>query len=120
MSAAGLWPELSISRVDLNDNVFHFTLVERMVQAVEHGENPLDCWSPEWSLGYPVLRTYQPLAHTLVVLVYFALGKSVGLMTVFVWIRFLAVVLLRSEEHTSELQSLRHLVCRLLLEKKNK
>src|SRR5205814_10118202 len=27
---------------------------------------------------------------------------------------------LRSEEHTSELQSLRHLVCRLLLEKKNK
>src|SRR5436853_2492359 len=27
--------------------------------------------------------------------------------------------LMRSEEHTSELQSLRHLVCRLLLEKKN-
>src|SRR5437899_4910399 len=27
-------------------------------------------------------------------------------------------VLTRSEEHTSELQSLRHLVCRLLLEKK--
>src|SRR5205814_2710788 len=30
----------------------------------------------------------------------------------------LAVIALRSEEHTSELQSLRHLVCRLLLEKK--
>src|SRR5258705_10152120 len=29
-------------------------------------------------------------------------------------------ILLRSEEHTSELQSLRHLVCRLLLEKKKK
>src|SRR5471030_3466293 len=28
------------------------------------------------------------------------------------------VVWIRSEEHTSELQSLRHLVCRLLLEKK--
>src|ERR1035438_5767281 len=28
-------------------------------------------------------------------------------------------VVSRSEEHTSELQSLRHLVCRLLLEKKN-
>src|SRR5205814_9794726 len=27
---------------------------------------------------------------------------------------------LRSEEHTSELQSLRHLVCRLLLEKKKR
>src|SRR5690625_5596784 len=30
-----------------------------------------------------------------------------------------APVLLRSEEHTSELQSRGHLVCRLLLEKKN-
>src|SRR5262245_62578911 len=30
------------------------------------------------------------------------------------------VVFKRSEEHTSELQSLRHLVCRLLLEKKKK
>src|SRR5205814_7801600 len=28
------------------------------------------------------------------------------------------LLVLRSEEHTSELQSLRHLVCRLLLEKK--
>src|ERR1035438_6447921 len=28
-----------------------------------------------------------------------------------------AMLLIRSEEHTSELQSLRHLVCRLLLEK---
>src|SRR5436853_5593519 len=31
----------------------------------------------------------------------------------------LLTALERSEEHTSELQSLRHLVCRLLLEKKN-
>src|SRR5437899_9272122 len=30
------------------------------------------------------------------------------------------VLVVRSEEHTSELQSLRHLVCRLLLEKKKK
>src|SRR5258705_1425737 len=29
-------------------------------------------------------------------------------------------ITIRSEEHTSELQSLRHLVCRLLLEKKKK
>src|SRR5438045_7146045 len=32
---------------------------------------------------------------------------------------FKKVAMERSEEHTSELQSLRHLVCRLLLEKKN-
>src|SRR5258705_2470403 len=31
-----------------------------------------------------------------------------------------AITSSRSEEHTSELQSLRHLVCRLLLEKKKK
>src|SRR5260370_16083237 len=94
VNAAGLWPELSISLVDLNDNVLHFTLVERIVQALQRGESPLDCWSPEWSLGYPVLRTYQPLSHALVALVYFALGKSVGLMTIVVWPRFLSVVLL--------------------------
>ncbi len=94
LNAVALWPELSISRVDLNDNVFHFTLIERMVQAVERGEPPLDNWSPEWSLGYPVLRTYQPLAHGLVVLLYFAAAKSISLMTVFVWVRFLSVVLL--------------------------
>src|ERR1035441_10952187 len=34
--------------------------------------------------------------------------------------RFTLIVRSRSEEHTSELQSLRHLVCRLLLEKKKK
>src|SRR2546425_3046142 len=33
---------------------------------------------------------------------------------------FFSVSLRRSEEHTSELQSLAYLVCRLLLEKKNK
>src|SRR5205814_8470871 len=39
------------------------------------------------------------------------------------WVRLAPIAQyspLRSEEHTSELQSLRHLVCRLLLEKKKK
>src|SRR5262245_63503407 len=34
------------------------------------------------------------------------------------WLAFISHGDLRSEEHTSELQSLRHLVCRLLLEQK--
>jgi uncharacterized membrane protein len=89
-----LLPELSIARVDLNDNVFHYTLVERVVEAVQHGENPLDCWSPEWSFGFPVLRIYQPLAHLIVAGAWFALGKSVSLMTVFIWVRFLSLALL--------------------------
>src|SRR5205814_3093075 len=33
------------------------------------------------------------------------------------WLLLAASLVVRSEEHTSELQSLRHLVCRLLLEK---
>src|SRR5262245_64688462 len=36
------------------------------------------------------------------------------------WLSERATAAHRSEEHTSELQSLRHLVCRLLLEKKKK
>src|SRR5437016_7669259 len=36
------------------------------------------------------------------------------------WLGLLGAPILRSEEHTSELQSLTNLVCRLLLEKKNK
>src|SRR5262245_63638255 len=36
------------------------------------------------------------------------------------WVVAGGLVSYRSEEHTSELQSLRHLVCRLLLEKKKK
>lgn len=93
-NAIGLWPELSVGRADLNDNVFHFTLIERMAHVVEQHGNPLDFWSPEWSFGYPVMRTYQPLPHLLVVSAYFLLGKTVSLMTVFLWIRYLAIVLM--------------------------
>src|SRR5258708_28250228 len=41
------------------------------------------------------------------------------LFIIFLWIR-IQIKKLRSEEHTSELQSPDHLVCRLLLEKKKK
>jgi hypothetical protein len=94
IQAAGLLPELSISTHDLNDNVFHFALIDRVVKTVESGGNPLDCWSPEWGFGFPVLRVYQPLAHLLVAAAYFALWKTVPLMTVFVWFRFLTIALL--------------------------
>ena len=60
-----LWPELQVARWDLNDNVFHRLLVERVVEAAEGGESPLDLWVSEICLGYPVLRSYQPLGHWL-------------------------------------------------------
>jgi hypothetical protein len=40
------------------------------------------------------MRTYQPLAHALMVLIYYALAKSVSVMTIFVWVRFLSIALL--------------------------
>src|SRR6266545_7848003 len=92
-SAVGMWPDLAASRVDLNDNVSHFAMIERIVDVVQHGGNPLDAWSPEWTFGFPMLRDYQTLAHLLVAAIYFALGKTVSLLTVFCWVRFLAVVL---------------------------
>src|SRR2546422_1496440 len=49
-------------------------------------------------------------ATTVIVLFVILLGLVIGLMD----------SILRSEEHTSELQSRLHLVCRLLLEKKKK
>jgi hypothetical protein len=85
------WPELSI-RLTANDNVSHFTMVQGIVEAVEHGENPLDFWSPECGFGSAVLRTYQPLAHGLVALAYFALLKSVSLATLFAWARYLSIL----------------------------
>ena len=42
-----------------------------------------------------------------------------GLTLVTVKLTLIVIFILRSEEHTSELQSRRNLVCRLLLEKKN-
>src|SRR5437899_9940449 len=50
-----------------------------------------------------------------------SMGKTLALQSLLPSGRACAVKFAtRSEEHTSELQSLRHLVCRLLLEKKKK
>ena len=68
LNAWALRAELHSGGADLNDNVSHFRMIAGMAAALEHGGNPLDFWSPEWSLGFPLVRVYQPLAHLLVVL----------------------------------------------------
>src|SRR5215831_3030277 len=86
--------ELAAGRFDLNDSVFHYTLIDRMVQSIEKGENPLDHWVSEWTLGYPVPRTYPILGHLSVALLHFALLKTVSVLTLFIWTRYLLIVLL--------------------------
>lgn len=39
-----LYPELSISRRALNDQVFQLAASQRMSQALTSGENPVDAW----------------------------------------------------------------------------
>jgi len=92
-NAAALSSELTLTRMDKNDNVDHQAMVEGMVREIEHGGNPVD-WFTESPFGYPAIRDYQPLAHSLVALIYFSLAKTVPLLAVFVWVKYLAVVLL--------------------------
>src|SRR6266403_1955029 len=94
VNAFALSGELRAGRFDLNDSVFHYTLIDRMVQAMERGENPLDCWVSEWTMGYPVPRTYQILGHMCIALLYFALGKTVSVLTLFTWTRYLLIAFL--------------------------
>src|SRR6266511_3213000 len=71
-----LAPELRISRAPLNDLVFHRAASERLEASLEHGEPFLDPWVSEWSLGYPLWRSYQPLAHLLAALLAFASSSA--------------------------------------------
>src|SRR5262245_29397493 len=94
VSAYSLRDELAAGRFDLNDSVFHYTLIDRTLQSIEIGENPLDHWVSEWTLGYAVPRTYPILGHLCVAFLYFALFKTVSVLTLFTWTRYLLVVLL--------------------------
>src|SRR5690625_2190305 len=63
------------------------------------------------------VEAWSPLKKTVIhfvlsIVLYFIIALSVG------WVPFTFTAIIRSEEHTSELQSRGHLVCRLLLEKK--
>jgi hypothetical protein len=93
VNAACLWPELTPTP-DLNDNVLHVTLINGMANAVEHGQNPFDFWSPEIGLGQPIVKLYQPGAHLIVVALYFGMFKLVPLATIFMWVRFLSLGLI--------------------------
>jgi hypothetical protein len=94
VQAIALAPELGTAQYRDNDAVSHFAMIQGMTDALNQGGNPLDFWSAETALGMPMARTYQPLSHMVVVASYFALGKSISLVTVYQWIRYLSVLLL--------------------------
>lgn len=89
LNAIVLAPEIDIGRVDLNDTVFHYTVIDRLVQRAGDGQTLLDFWMPEWSFGYPVVRDYQPLGHWLVAAVHFVTGPQFPLDALFSFIRYL-------------------------------
>jgi hypothetical protein len=91
--AIALAPELDVARVDLNDSVFHFTIIDALVQRLAAGRSVLDFWMPEWSFGFPVVRDYQPLGHWLVVLAHFATLRQFPVIVVFTFVRWLLLAL---------------------------
>src|SRR5947199_7974018 len=96
---------LSILRRPPISTLFPYTTLFRSVRRSHENPasrrgNPRPSGSPYASLRRCTRGCRQPAS----------LGREV--------VRRRAVATQRSEEHTSELQSLRHLVCRLLLEKK--
>jgi hypothetical protein len=92
-NAAALAPELDVARVDLNDNVFHYTIASRLVERIAAHRQALDFWMPEWSFGYPVVRDYQPLAHWLVALAHFATFQQFPFDALFAFVRWLLLAI---------------------------
>src|SRR2546422_5677041 len=91
-NAIALWPELSVPIPSLNDDAFHYLLIQRASEALASGENPIDHWSPELDLGFPQLLYYQHLPHLTVVALHRLLLKRVDLLTLFNLVRYLLMV----------------------------
>src|SRR5690606_8510100 len=98
-----------------------FTLGERAIpSSLTYAEvRPLLRWVYAWMfLGLMVTAAVAFLANTNEALI--QLRSNPGVVFGSVFAQLALVVGIRSEEHTSELQSRENLVCRLLLEKKTK
>jgi hypothetical protein len=91
-NAVALWPELSVPVPSLNDDAFHFLLIQRASEALASGENVFDHWSPELDLGFPQLFYYQHLPHLAIVFLHRLLLKQVDLLTLFNLVRYLLML----------------------------
>ncbi|MFQ5503414.1 MAG: hypothetical protein ACE5F1_01300 [Planctomycetota bacterium] len=84
-----LLPELRTGGIYPSDAGLHLPAIERLAQAFERGESILDCWVSEWGLGYPLWRSYQPLAHLGTLFVWLLLFKTLSIATLYGWISYL-------------------------------
>ncbi len=90
-TALALVPELR-PLPSLNDDAFHFLLVQGAEAAWSHGENIVDFWSPYLELGFPQFLYYQHLPHLAVALIHRLLPWQVELITVFNAVRYVLLV----------------------------
>ncbi len=84
-----LYPELSISRWSLNDEVLQFAASHRMSQALTSGENPVDAWLGACCMGYPFWRYYQPVPHLVTAAAFLVTGPWLEPRSVFLLINYL-------------------------------
>jgi putative flippase GtrA len=91
-NAIALLPELTTPIPSLNDDGFHYHLVQSTSRALSDGQNVLDYWSPELDLGFPTSAYYQHLPHLAVVFLHRALFEQVGLFTLFNLVRYLLLI----------------------------
>ena len=88
-----LSPELIIGTLPPNDGIFQLAASERLAQSLGRGEPFLQPWVSEWSLGYPVWLSYQPLPHLLTGLAIGAAGPWIDAPASFAAIVFLLLLL---------------------------
>ena len=90
-TAVALFSELR-PIANLNDDAFHFLLVQGADGAVTSGVNPFDFWSPVLELGFPQFLYYQHLPHLSIVFIHWLLLEQLSLITVFNLVRYVLLV----------------------------
>jgi hypothetical protein len=93
-NAICLAPELHIGGLAWSDTTFHIAASERLIESLARGEPFLDPWVSEWSLGYPVWRSYQPIPHLVAGAVFWLSGSITDHATAFAALQYVLLVLL--------------------------
>ena len=84
----------SLATAEVSRDIVHLEQAERAVRTLERGANPLSTWLDDRSSKFATLASYQPLAYEAVVALHFVLPRRIALKPLFLWVRFIAVVLL--------------------------